>query len=105
MDAGGRLLKAAIFLNPIKQLYPPIPSPVHHLCPLSALPYNPLHNYRCPALPCLALQFVNKLVVAADAPQGVADPQVLFDYRCYLPGGKEELGTDYPPQVGVAGSK
>ena len=51
------------------------------------------------------MQFVNKLVVAADAPQGAADPQVLFDYRCYLPGGKEELGTDYPPQVGVAGSK
>ena len=49
------------------------------------------------------MQFVNKLVVAADAPQGAADPQVLFDYRCYLPGGKEELGTDYPPKVGDVG--
>ena len=46
------------------------------------------------------MQFINKLVVAADAPHGVADPQVLFDYRCYLPGGKEEIGNDYPPRVG-----
>ncbi len=32
-------------------------------------------------------------------PKGRADPQVLFDYRCYLPDGKEEIGTDYPPQI------
>ncbi len=47
----------------------------------------------------LSNQFVNKLVTAADAPHGYADPQVLFDYRCYLPDGKEEIGTDYPPQI------
>ena len=35
----GHLLKAAIFLNPINQLYySPIPSLVHRLRPLSALP-------------------------------------------------------------------
>ena len=28
------------------------------------------------------------------------NPQVMMDYRCYLPGGKEEMGTNYPPKVG-----
>jgi hypothetical protein len=44
-------------------------------------------------------QFILKLVTAADAPRGFADPQILLDYRCYLLDGKEEIGTDYPPQI------
>jgi hypothetical protein len=47
----------------------------------------------------IALQFILKLVTAADAPRGFADPQILLDYRCYLLDGKEEIGTDYPPQI------
>lgn len=27
--------------------------------------------------------------------------QVLLDYRCYLPDGRESMGTEYPPQVCV----
>eukprot|EP00798_Chlamydomonas_sp_ICE-L_P018469 gene18469-24960_t len=42
---------------------------------------------------------VLKLVPADQAPHGVADPQLLFDYRCYLPEGKEVIGLDYPPQI------
>lgn len=34
----------------------------------------------------LSNEFVNKLVTAAEAPKGHADPQLLLDYRCYLPG-------------------
>lgn len=46
----------------------------------------------------LSNQFVLKYVKSDAAPHGVADPQLLLDYRCYV-GGKEVLGTDYPPQV------
>ncbi len=28
-----------------------------------------------------------------------ANPQLLFDYRCYLQDGREEMGTEYPPQI------
>ena len=34
----------------------------------------------------LSNEFVNKLVTAAEAPKGHADPQLLLNYRCYLPG-------------------
>lgn len=66
-------------------------------------------------------QFILKYVPANEAPQGVADPQLLLDYRCYIgmpasivcsrqvtpyhrllcnvAGGADALGTDYPPQV------
>lgn len=47
----------------------------------------------------LSNEFVHKLVTKEHAPQGHADPQLLLDYRCYLPDGREEMGTDYPPQV------
>ena len=40
-----------------------------------------------------------KLVPPEDAPHGVADPQLLFDYRCYLPGGKEAMGIDFSPRI------
>lgn len=30
-------------------------------------------------------------------PKGVPNPQLLFDYRCHVPGG--ELARDYPPRV------
>lgn len=31
-------------------------------------------------------EFVNKLVTPDKVNKGRADPQLLFDYRCYLPG-------------------
>ena len=43
-----------------------------------------------------------QLVTPAQATRGRSDPQLLFDYRCYLPGGRENMGTDYSPQVGGA---
>ncbi|KAG1662705.1 hypothetical protein FOA52_014570 [Chlamydomonas sp. UWO 241] len=48
----------------------------------------------------LSNEFVNKLVAPdAVASKGHADPQVLLDYRCYLGGGREAMGTEYPPQI------
>lgn len=46
-------------------------------------------------------EFVNKLVTPADARgKGNTDPQLLFDYRCYLPEDyKGVLGTNYPPEI------
>jgi hypothetical protein len=32
-------------------------------------------------------QFILKYVPASEAPQGVADPQLLLDYRCYIGEG------------------
>uniref|UniRef100_A0A7S0RET0 PI3K/PI4K catalytic domain-containing protein n=1 Tax=Chlamydomonas leiostraca TaxID=1034604 RepID=A0A7S0RET0_9CHLO len=43
-------------------------------------------------------QFVLKYVTAENAPQGVADPQLLLDYRCYVKDGK--IGKDWLPGVG-----
>lgn len=41
-------------------------------------------------------QYVQKM---GEAPRAYVNPQILLDYRCYLPGGKEDLGLDYPPKV------
>ena len=46
------------------------------------------------------MQFVLKL---GEAPKRWFHPQVIFDYRCYLPNGKDEMGTDYPPKVWIIG--
>ncbi|KXZ45058.1 hypothetical protein GPECTOR_59g667 [Gonium pectorale] len=35
-------------------------------------------------------------------PRGFADPQLLLDYRCYLPpGAGDTMGTSYPPEIGT----
>lgn len=49
----------------------------------------------------LSNEFVNKLVNIHQAGgKGHADPQLLFDYRCYLPeSSKGVLGKDYPPDI------
>mmetsp|Transcript_5477 Transcript_5477/g.12120 ORF Transcript_5477/g.12120 Transcript_5477/m.12120 type:complete len:525 (+) Transcript_5477:133-1707(+) len=47
----------------------------------------------------LSNEFVLKLITPDQARKGHADPQLLLDYRCYLPDGKEEIGTDYPPTI------
>lgn len=49
----------------------------------------------------LSNEFVNKLVTVHEAGgRGRADPQLLFDYRCYLQdSNKGVLGTDYPPDI------
>ena len=45
-------------------------------------------------------EFVLKLIKPAEqAARNTADPQLLFDYRCYLPGGREHMGTEYPPEI------
>lgn len=38
---------------------------------------------------------------AGGHPRKSINPMVLFDYRCYVPGGK--IGTDYDPKVGQTG--
>ncbi|GIL86976.1 hypothetical protein Vretifemale_15166 [Volvox reticuliferus] len=50
----------------------------------------------------LANHYVNKLPTSTGQPQIPrfdADPQLLLDYRCYLPEGQEQIGTQYPPQI------
>ncbi|GLI65769.1 hypothetical protein VaNZ11_009364 [Volvox africanus] len=50
----------------------------------------------------LANQYVNKLPTLTGQPQIPrfdADPQLLLDYRCYLPEGQEQMGTQYPPPI------
>ena len=32
-------------------------------------------------------------------PKGTADLQLLLDYRCHLPQGREAMGRDYPPDI------
>ncbi|EFJ50201.1 hypothetical protein VOLCADRAFT_89086 [Volvox carteri f. nagariensis] len=52
----------------------------------------------------LANHYVLKLptVTGGNAiPHAFADPRLLFDYRCYLPDGREQMGTKYPPQIGT----
>eukprot|EP00798_Chlamydomonas_sp_ICE-L_P018468 gene18468-24959_t len=46
-------------------------------------------------------QFVLKLLTVEEALKRplAADPQLLLDYRCYLPDGHDKLGTNYPPQI------
>lgn len=46
----------------------------------------------------LCIKFVHKLP-KEHARTGHANPQLLLDYRCYLPDGRQEMGTEYPPQV------
>ncbi|KAG2485806.1 hypothetical protein HYH03_015517 [Edaphochlamys debaryana] len=47
-----------------------------------------------------ANHWVLKLPGAETAPRLPAvDAQVLFDYRCYLPEGRDAMGTSYPPQA------
>ena len=50
------------------------------------------------------VQFIQKYCKSppCTAPGYYYDPQVVLDYRCYLPGGKEEIGTDYPPKARIA---
>ncbi|GLI65785.1 hypothetical protein VaNZ11_009401 [Volvox africanus] len=50
----------------------------------------------------LGNDFVSKLPTLTDQPQIPrfdADPQLLLDYRCYLPEGQEQMGTQYPPPI------
>ncbi|KAG2497271.1 hypothetical protein HYH03_004855 [Edaphochlamys debaryana] len=53
----------------------------------------------------LANHFVIKLAAAATEDgtpipgANRADPQLLLDYRCYLPDGQDTMGTNYPPEV------
>ncbi|GIL86967.1 hypothetical protein Vretifemale_15166 [Volvox reticuliferus] len=50
----------------------------------------------------LANHYVSKLPTLTGQPQIPrfdADPQLLLDYRCYLPEGQEQMGTQYPPQI------
>ncbi|PNW74176.1 hypothetical protein CHLRE_13g588350v5 [Chlamydomonas reinhardtii] len=51
----------------------------------------------------LANHFVLKLPVKPGTelvlPKGSADPQLLLDYRCYLPGGSETMGNSYDKDI------
>eukprot|EP00798_Chlamydomonas_sp_ICE-L_P012582 gene12582-15806_t len=45
-------------------------------------------------------EIVLKLVTPANVKKGVASPELLMDYRCYLPeGSQSQLGIQYPPRV------
>ncbi|GIL79180.1 hypothetical protein Vretimale_16715 [Volvox reticuliferus] len=50
----------------------------------------------------LGNDYVAKLPTLTGQPQVPrfeADPLLLLDYRCYLPEGQEQMGTQYPPQI------
>ena len=66
-------------------------------------PPPPLDNGRRQEIVRLANHFVLKLPVKPGTelvlPKGSADPQLLLDYRCYLPGGSETMGNSYDKDI------